>query len=219
MSKQISIQRHERGVRIDSEVAHTSSPNNFFNSTQVKDKLSLAKQAIRKGNFIPSDIKLLTAYTATILLYKNCQRSGVIENLTIEECKLRWELTSNTVLPCVHYKTGSTNPAAKLVVNNDNFKYILDYYYLIWTNHFFFLTHNGSKYTQVYRKIKEAIKVNDIEVEVPPAPSAYQIKVTTSLKTTTSDGKWTSTYLIGAEQLNNFTSLLMTVMLLQHTTK
>ena len=44
----------------------------------------------------------------------------------------------------------------------------------------FFLTTNSARYTQVYQKIKEAIKSNDIDVDLP-APGAFRIKVTSEL--------------------------------------
>ena len=50
-----------------------------------------------------------------------------------------------------------------------------------------FLLTNGGRYTQVYRRIKEAIKANDIDTDVP-TPSAFRIKVTSDpLKSGSSD--------------------------------
>ena len=43
----------------------------------------------------------------------------------------------------------------------------------------FFLTPNGHKYLQVYRKIREAIILNGLKDFVPPPPSMYRILLST----------------------------------------
>ena len=43
----------------------------------------MATENIQAGSFDPTDVKLLTAYAATLLVYKNSQRSGVVDNLTM----------------------------------------------------------------------------------------------------------------------------------------
>ena len=196
LSKQIKQQRHERGIMIDNEVAHTISPKEFLKSSKVKKKVSVSKENISRGLHETNDMKLITAYAAAILLYKNGQRSGVIDNLTVKEFQVRREnkLRSEIVIPCVHHKTSSTG-CAKLVVKTQEIGYLLDYYFLVRSQivpqsgleNLFFLTTNGGRYTQVYRKIKEAIKANGIETDVP-TPSAFRIKVTSdSLRSGSSD--------------------------------
>ena len=47
------------------------------------------------------------------------------------------------------------------------------------SNMLFFLTPNGHKYLQVYRKIREAIILNRLKDFVPPPPSMYRILLST----------------------------------------
>ena len=49
LSKQISLQRHERGIKMENEIVHTTNPKHFLKSEEVKLKLSYAKENISKG--------------------------------------------------------------------------------------------------------------------------------------------------------------------------
>lgn len=42
LSKDIAIQRQERGIKLDSEVAHTISPYPFLNNDAVKRKVAIS---------------------------------------------------------------------------------------------------------------------------------------------------------------------------------
>ena len=61
-------------------------------------------------SFDSKDVELLTAYAACLLLYKNSQRSGVIENLTLRDFSQRQQKLHNNeervVIPCLNHKTG-----------------------------------------------------------------------------------------------------------------
>ena len=197
LSKPIALQRQKRGIKLNSEVAHTTSPNLFLMDKEVKRKVSMATEKIRAGGFDTTDVKLLTAYAAALLVYKNSQRSGVVDNLTMEEFELKRENhhdKDKTVITCVHHKTGAAG-GAKLVVKKCDLAYLLDYRYLVrqqiapasGCGHLFFLTNDGQQYKQVYRKILHAIKVNNIHIDIPPPPSAHRVKMTTKSLKTNSD--------------------------------
>ena len=197
LGKPIALQRQKRGIKLDSEVAHTPSPNHILEDKEAKEKVQIASENLRAGKFDVQDIKLLTAFAVATLVYKNGQRSGVADNLTLSEFELRRDHSEleQIVIPCVNHKTGAAG-SAKLVVHKDDMGYLLDYYFLVrkkiapvaGCSHLFFLTHNGKHYTQVYRKICHAFNINNISTHDLPAPSAHRVKVTTkSLKKTTSD--------------------------------
>lgn len=195
LRKLIALQRQKRGIRLDSEVANTPSPNHCLENEEVKTKVSIATSNLRAGKFNVQDIKLLTAFAAAIILYKNGQRPGVVNNLTLDEFEVRRSHEEAVVIPCVHHKTGASG-TAKLVVEKEDMGYLLDYNFLVrqklapaaGCNQLLFLTHNGKQYTQVYRKIRHAFTINDIHADEFPAPSAHRVKVTTkSLKKTKSD--------------------------------
>ena len=80
LSRQISLQRHKRDIKIENEIAHTTNPKHFLRSEEVKLKLLYAKENISKGVYNTHVMRFMTAFVAAILLYKNGQRSGVIEN-------------------------------------------------------------------------------------------------------------------------------------------
>ena len=110
---------------MESDIAHTTNPKHFLKSEEVKLKLLYAKENISKGVYDTHGMKLMTAFAAAILLYKSGQRSGVIENLTVDEFKLRRDdvLQKKIIIPCVHHKTGRKG-CAKLVVNTMDFEHI-----------------------------------------------------------------------------------------------
>lgn len=56
-------------------------------------------------------------------------------------------------------------------------------------NDLFFLTHQGAKYTQVYRKITQSINANNINVTVPPPSSTFRIEMSTKAAKELSDSK------------------------------
>ena len=90
----------------------------------MKHKLHSAKHnPIQKLNG-KNDIKLITAYAAAKIIYTNSQRSGVIQNLTIEEYELRIFCDDECVIPCTHHKTGPQGWAQLVVTKEDH---ILNY--------------------------------------------------------------------------------------------
>ena len=128
-------------------------------------------------------VDTVTVYAAAIILYGNGQRSGVITNLTISELQMREEEEDEkVVIPCVHHKTTSQG-LAQLVVTEDS-KHLLVYYHekirttIVPAGNTcqdkFFLAFNGGLYTQVYRRMKEGLSVDNIH---PPVPSDYQVLI------------------------------------------
>lgn len=85
--------------------------------------------------------------------------------------------------------TDKTGPQgrARLVIDPEYLQCILDYQTLVrdkitpqhGCEELFFLTHNSSMYSQVYRKIIEAIRANNLHVTKPPPPSAHRVVVST----------------------------------------
>ena len=86
LSKVRGKQRQQHGlevmVRLSAE-SPTKTTENFLNNKHLQ--LGKVKSAIFKQGFTfeSLDIKLLSAYAASVLLYRNSQRSGVIQNLTV----------------------------------------------------------------------------------------------------------------------------------------
>jgi len=132
-------------------------------------------------------VSIITAYAAATIVYGNGQRSGVINNLTIEEYTLREEGENDMiVIPCIHHKTAKQGPA--LLAITEEAEEMLDYYYNNIRNQlkpsegneeYFFLKHNGTEYDQVYRRIKEALSTPTM---TPPQPGLYRILISSEAR-------------------------------------
>lgn len=185
LSKAIAVQRQQHGLKMSDKVTDTADPYEFLENTEVLRKVTIAKQNLQTS-FHQADIQLITAYAAALILYKNAQRSGVIQNLTTDEFDMRKCERTKFIICCINHKTGAQG-RAKLVVEQEDMQHLLDYKSLVRDHiepkhecaHLFFLTHNGAKYTQVYRKIVESIRANHLNITIPPPPSAHRIFVAT----------------------------------------
>ena len=86
------------------------------------------------SSFDLKDVKLLTAYAACLLLYKNSQRSGVVENLTLKEFSQRQRKLHNNeeriVIPCLNHKTGPKG-TAQLVTTAEGEELLIQYHILV----------------------------------------------------------------------------------------
>jgi len=186
LAKKISMQRQKHSMVAIKNLQSTSNPIPFIENEQVINKAHECIASLKKS-FEISDIKFLTAYGAALLLYGNCQRPGVIQNLTMEEFDQR-ESTSDgmVVISCLNHKTGPQGRA--ILVISRSAEHILAEYKTTVRDHLtpgsgcetlFFLTPSGSMYTQVYRKIREAVKMKGFDdIEIPP-PSSYRILMST----------------------------------------
>ena len=94
--------------------------------------------------------------------------------------------SDEVIIPCLHHRTGPQG-IAHLVVTCDIEQLLVEYYNRIrrkiraieFTNsNRFFLTTNGSPYTQVYRRIKKALSIGRLK---PPRPKEYRILVATDV--------------------------------------
>lgn len=92
--------------------------------------------------------------------------------------------SDEVIIPCLHHKTGPQG-IAHLVVARDIEQLLLEYYNNVrikirakeFTNsNRFFLTTHGHPYTQVYRRIKEALSIGSL---IPPRPKDYRVLVAT----------------------------------------
>ena len=137
-----------------------------------------------EGDYNNTAVNVVTAYVAAC---GNGQCSGVITNLRVEEFVKRQPSdldTDEVVIPCLHHKTGAQG-IAHLVITRELDSMLNDYYSTIrkrikpkslaHTNRFF-LTSTGSLYSQVYRRISEALSIEKLK---PPKPKEYRIVVAT----------------------------------------
>ena len=186
LSKSISLQRQRHSLNIIQTLPSVSNPLNFLENPKVNLKVQHAIACL-KMSFDINDVKLLTAFAAAVLVYGNCQRSGVVQNLTIKEFDQRQAADhEKLIVSCINHKTGPQG-RAQLVITKQAEHIILMYKQLIREHiqpatgyeTLLFLTPTGKQYTQVYRKIKEAARINGLEHFIPPPPKMYRIVVST----------------------------------------
>lgn len=206
LSKAIGKQRQQHGLKVIETLASespTETTAQFLSNANLLAKLHICIANLRYSNSFEGrsrDIKLLTAYAASVLLYRNSQRSGVIQNLTLDEFRKRRRVTHNDenrmIISCVNHKTGAQG-FAQLVVTPKGEDVLLQYHTLVRSNitpkpgceDLLFLTHKGSRYNQVFRKICEAININNIDVTVPPPPSTFRIGMATKVAKNLADNE------------------------------
>ena len=181
LGKSIAIQQQQYSAKVVDELPLIEEPDSFLDNKVVSEKLKCAIQQLQSG-MNKNDVLFLTAYCAAMILYYNGQRYGVIENVTIEEFTRRIKNEEGTVvMTCMQHKTSSTQGLAHLVFKKTTDELLSKYYSLVHqriqpkegASQLLFLTVNGSRYSQVYRKLQEAIKVNKIKDVELPKPSQY----------------------------------------------
>ena len=186
LSKSISLQRQSHSLSIIQELPSVGNPLIFLENPTVNLKVQHAIECL-KVSFQLNDVKLLTAFAAALLIYRNCQRSGVVQNLRVDEFERRQAANKDKlVVSCINHKTGPQG-RAQLLITNQAEHIILMYQQLIrehlvpapGCDDLLFLTSNGKKYTQVYRKIKEAAVINGLKEFIPPPPKMYRTVVST----------------------------------------
>lgn len=72
--------------------------------------MNLVRKEILAGNFNKQAVNIITAYTATYILYGNGQYSSVITQLRVDEFKKREPFdndTGNVTVHFLHQKTGT----------------------------------------------------------------------------------------------------------------
>ena len=202
LSKAIGKQRQQHGIKVRSQLENdepTKAASVFLSNAHLQAKVNCAVLNLA-ASFNANDVRLLTAYAASMILYENSQRSGMIENLTVEEFLARvhkvYKEKERVIIPCVNHKTGPQG-VAQLVTSLEGEELLLQYYTLArkkitpkpGCHGLFFLTPNGSRYTQVYRKICESIKASSINDIEPPKPETYRIGMSSKVARHLNDEK------------------------------
>lgn len=104
LSKAIAVQRQKHGIKMTKIVATTSDAYEFLENSEVKAKLNTATHNLTMDDEVDiNDVKLITAYAAAVIVYKNSQRSGVVKNLTNEEFNMRRVVDKEYVIHCTNH--------------------------------------------------------------------------------------------------------------------
>ena len=130
MAKQIKLQRHKHAVKVASELPCMDDPYNMLKSKELREKI---KECITnlEQSFTEDAAKLLTAYCTAHIVYRNSQRSGVIENIKVEEYLNKgMNKKGKPIIQCLDHKTGSDGPA-QLVISKLTDQLLKKYYRLV----------------------------------------------------------------------------------------
>ena len=92
LAKNIAIQRQKHSMTV---VKNCKNAIKFLQKHDI-DEVQESIKSLKKS-FNLSNIKFVTACGAALLLYSNCQRSGVVQNLTKDEFKQRETTTDGMV--------------------------------------------------------------------------------------------------------------------------
>jgi len=171
-------------------------------------KVNVARKTLSKGRLLDqSAAKIFTAYAAACIIYGNGQRSGVVTNLRIIEV-IEWQPcdydTDEVVIHYLHHKTGPR----QLVVTREIEQTLLEYYknvrLKIKTKEFtksnrFFLP-PMPVYTQVYRRMTEALSIGKLR---PPRPKDY-LQESSMMPIW---GGWQDTNVIALKKADNITNI------------
>ena len=197
LSKRISLQRQQHGIKVINELSAISHPFKFLEDEELSIRIQNTIASLQKSYEDTSynKIKLLIAFAAALILYENCQRSGVVTNLTTAEFENRQVANNGMIVVfCLNHKTGPQG-MAQLVISKSTEELLKKYYCLVRNkvipdegcDGLFFLTANGKRYQQVFRKIKEAAVANGFTDILPPPPSKYRILMSTEAARTFND--------------------------------
>ena len=140
------------------ELATMDDPYDMLRSKSLKAKVKESIMKLKK-EYGKDDAKLLTAYSAAQALYKNSHRSGVIENIKVEDSYQQKFMNEDGkfMIQYADHKTGTDGPA-QLVLDKITNQLNDNYYDLVCKKitsnpgckSLLFLTTNGSKCTQVF---------------------------------------------------------------------
>ena len=114
LRKEIRQQKTELQIRSRAEVGSSNNPDRFLESGKIVRGIEAALDGI---TCILQQHKLILAYVAAKIIYKNTQRPGVVQHMTIEEYKNKEEdKDGNVVVKVLHHKASSSSGEADVVM-------------------------------------------------------------------------------------------------------
>ena len=114
----VRMQKHSNEMKDEQEVESASNPKEFFGDDNVKAKINkIFDKAEAREKLTNIELLTILAYLAAKVMYKNGQRPGAIQNMTIDEFKARKQQTNGKFLIRVlHHKTAASTGPANLII-------------------------------------------------------------------------------------------------------
>ena len=159
----------------------------FWENQDVTSNVNIILKGKHTTLNAKEEYNLVLSYISAIIIYKNAQRPGIIENMTIHEFEDRQNVGEKRVLiRMLDHKTSITGPA-NVIIDTKTEKIMISYlqnfrvHLTPKSNNLknrLFLTHTGNRFQNVYETINStAGKVCQIEL---PKPSIYRKVISTT---------------------------------------
>jgi len=187
LRKDLKKQQMVNALRGEHEVDNATNPKDFWNNDKVKgDVNTILHKAECNINITTTEHSTVLAYLAANLMYKNSQRPGVVENMTIKEYTNRRNDENKAIIRVLKHKTAASTGPANIVVDTTCMDTMSRYYQYIRTRvsaqseelgKLFFLTSSGNS----FKKISETIqKVAERYSVIVPTASLHRKVVKTA---------------------------------------
>ena len=99
LRKDVRVQQFSNAMKGENEIDNAGNPRDFWSNADVKKEVyTILKKAETSDHLTNNEHLIVLAYLAAILIYKNSQRPGVVENMTIHEFQQRRDQGDGRVL-------------------------------------------------------------------------------------------------------------------------
>ena len=117
LRKDVRKQQMTNALCGEEEVDHATNPEDFWANNEVKGDVNNILQKAQSSNINSNEHLTVLAYLAAILMFKNSQRPGVVENMTMDEYKKSRKDGDKTVIRVMKHKTAASTGLANIVVD------------------------------------------------------------------------------------------------------
>ena len=187
LRKDVRVQQFSNALKGENEVDNASNPKEFWSNTEVKREVHTILKKAETSDLTNNEHLTVLSYLAAILMYKNSQRPGVVENMTISEFQQRRDQGNSKVLIRVlKHKTCTSTGPANIIINKNCEQVMCQYHDLIRSkivaqsvalSKLFFLTSTGNAFKKVSETIQKVAGAHNISV---PTASLHR-KVTKTI--------------------------------------
>ena len=198
LRKDVRMQQFSNAMKGENAVDNAGNPRDFWSNPDVKKEVyTILKKAETGDHLTNNEHSTVLAYLAAILIYKNSQRPGVVENMTIHEFQQRRDQGDGRVLIRVlKHKTSASTGPANIIINKNCEEVMCQYHDLIRSNipaqnvassKLLFLTSNGSSFKKISETIQKVAAAYSISV--PTASLHRKVTKTTAHCDEITEGK------------------------------
>lgn len=188
LRKDLRMQKFANAIKGEQDVQNADDPTKFIIDADVQNEIFRILAKSETEVISKNEHNTVIAYLAATIIYKNSQRPGVIENMSIEEFECRKIERKNRILIRVlRHKTASSTGPANIIINKHCEDVMSQYYNSIRLKisaqnkelaSRFFLTNTGT----TFRKVSELIQkvAETFGIKMPTASLHRKVMATTA---------------------------------------